>query len=65
MSWKTRSPTGEGWPDRPRSAGKNWKRKIRNSYLWTYELYGPISNAFDAGKSITRALENSKYFLLF
>ncbi len=25
------------------------------SYLWTYDLYGPIRNAFDAGKSITRA----------
>ncbi len=25
------------------------------SYLWTYDLYGPVRNAFDAGKSITRA----------
>jgi hypothetical protein len=25
------------------------------SYLWTYDLYGPVYNAFDAGKSITRA----------
>jgi len=24
------------------------------SYLWTYDLYGPIRNAFDAAKSITR-----------
>ncbi len=29
------------------------KKKI--SYLWTYALYGPVRNAFDAGKSITRA----------
>jgi hypothetical protein len=27
------------------------------SYLWTYDLYRPICNAFDAGKSITRASE--------
>ena len=25
------------------------------SYLWTYDLYGLLRNAFDAGKSITRA----------
>jgi hypothetical protein len=25
------------------------------SYLWTCDLYGPVCNAFDAGKSITRA----------
>ncbi len=25
------------------------------SYLGAYDLYGPIHNAFDAGKSITRA----------
>jgi hypothetical protein len=25
------------------------------SYFWTYDLYGPISNAFDAGKSAKRA----------
>ncbi len=24
-------------------------------YLWTYDLYGPVRNTFDAGKSITRA----------
>jgi hypothetical protein len=24
------------------------------SYLWTYELYGTIRNAFDAGKYIMR-----------
>ncbi len=23
--------------------------------LWTYDLYGPVRNAFDEGKSITRA----------
>jgi hypothetical protein len=23
--------------------------------FWTYDLYGPLCNAFDAGKSITRA----------
>jgi hypothetical protein len=28
---------------------------IYNSYLRTYNLYGPVCNAFDAGKSITRA----------
>ncbi len=26
-----------------------------NSYLWTFDFYGPVRNAFDAGKSITRA----------
>jgi hypothetical protein len=26
------------------------------SYLWTYDLYSPVHNAFLAGKSITRAL---------
>jgi hypothetical protein len=25
------------------------------SYLWTYDLYGPVHNAFDAGRYITRA----------
>jgi hypothetical protein len=25
------------------------------SYLWTYNLCGPVRNAFDAGNSITRA----------
>ncbi len=30
---------------------KTWKK---NSSLWTYDLY-PIRNAFDVGKSITRA----------
>ncbi len=25
------------------------------TYLWAYDLYGPVRNAFDAGKSITRA----------
>ncbi len=29
--------------------------EIYNSYLRTYDLYGPESSAFDAGKSITRA----------
>ncbi len=29
--------------------------KIYNSYLRTYDLYGTVCNAFDAGKSITRA----------
>ncbi len=28
---------------------------VKLSYLWTYDLYGPTRNAFDAGKSITRA----------
>jgi hypothetical protein len=27
-----------------------------NSYLWIYELYSPVRNDFDAGKSITRAI---------
>jgi hypothetical protein len=31
------------------------KSNYSNSYLWTYNLYGPIRNAIDAGKSITRA----------
>jgi hypothetical protein len=31
------------------------KREYYVSYLWTYDLYGPVRNAFDAGKSITRA----------
>jgi hypothetical protein len=26
-----------------------------NSYLWTYDLFGPVCNAFDEVKSITRA----------
>jgi hypothetical protein len=26
-----------------------------NSYLWAYDLYGPVRNAFDAGIFITRA----------
>jgi hypothetical protein len=25
-----------------------------NSYLWTYDLYGPMRNGFEAGRSITR-----------
>jgi hypothetical protein len=29
--------------------------RICNSYLLTYDLYGPVRNAFDAGKSVTRA----------
>jgi hypothetical protein len=28
---------------------------MKHSYLWTYDLYGHVRNAFDAGKSITRA----------
>ncbi len=35
-----------------------WKPKYMlatNSYLWTYDLYGPVCNDFDAGKSIMRA----------
>ncbi len=31
------------------------KSTYSNSYLWTYNLYGPICNAIDAGKSVTRA----------
>ena len=27
--------------------------KLYFSYLWTYDLYGPVCNVFDAGKSIT------------
>jgi hypothetical protein len=30
---------------------------LHNSYLWTYDLYVPVQNAFDAGKSITRVGE--------
>jgi hypothetical protein len=29
--------------------------KICNIYIWTFDLYGPVPNAFDADKSITRA----------
>jgi hypothetical protein len=29
--------------------------KILISYLWTYDLYGPVRNASDAGKYITWA----------
>jgi hypothetical protein len=29
--------------------------RIQFSHLWTYDLYGPVRNAIDAGKSITRA----------
>ncbi len=42
-----------------------------NSYLWswTYDLYGPVSSAFDAGKSITRVCgrglgPGNRYFFL-
>jgi hypothetical protein len=28
---------------------------VCNGYSWTSDLYDPIHNAFDAGKSITRA----------
>jgi hypothetical protein len=31
----------ESTEDRPR---------VQNSYLWTYDLYGPVRNAFDAGQ---------------
>ena len=31
------------------------KRNI--NYSWTYDLYGPICNVFDRGKSIKRAME--------
>ncbi len=24
--------------------------RVHNSYLWTYDLYGPVRNAFDAGQ---------------
>ena len=26
------------------------------NYLWTYDLYGPVRNVFDGGKSNTRAI---------
>ncbi len=41
-----------------------------NSYLWTYDLYGPVRYAFDAGKSVTRAIRrglgpgNRDFFIL-
>jgi hypothetical protein len=35
--------------------GKEEGHDRNSSYLWTYDLYGPVRNAFDAGKSITRA----------
>ncbi len=28
------------------------KCPVRNSYFWTYDLYGPVHNAFDVGNSI-------------
>jgi hypothetical protein len=28
---------------------------LQVSYLWTYDLYCPVHNSFDTGKSITRA----------
>jgi hypothetical protein len=31
------------------------KDGYKKSYLWTYDLYGPVRHAFDVGKSITRA----------
>ncbi len=31
------------------------KISIICSYFWTYDLYGAVCNAFDAGKYITRA----------
>jgi hypothetical protein len=34
---------------------QNLYRDIPYSYLLTYDLHGSIHNAFDAGKSITRA----------
>ncbi len=36
----------------------SWKhfKNVLNSLLWTYNLYGPVRNAFDAGKYITRAV---------
>ena len=27
-----------------------------NNYLWTYDLYGPVCNVLNGGKSITRAI---------
>ena len=33
-----------------------WKKQVSINYLWTYDLYGPVCNAFDGGKSITRAI---------
>jgi hypothetical protein len=27
----------------------------KNRYLWTYDLYGPVRNCFDAGRYIIRA----------
>jgi hypothetical protein len=31
------------------------KYTVLATYLWTYDLNGPVSNVFDAGKSIKRA----------
>ncbi len=39
---------GEGG-DKKRKTGTRRK-------TWTYDLYGPVRNAFDAGKPITRAM---------
>jgi hypothetical protein len=37
---------------------KRTQGRGHNSYLWTYDLYNPQHNAFDAGKSITGARGN-------
>ncbi len=48
-------------PPPPVFVASNSSRSVQNSAhvniscLWTYDLYSPIRNAFDAGKSITRA----------
>ena len=33
-----------------------WPVYLPFTYLWTYNLYGPVCNVFDGGKSITRAI---------
>ena len=35
------------------AANNKW---VGNSYLWTYDLFGPVCNVFDGGKSITRTI---------
>ncbi len=42
------------WSHHPRKL--HYMQQSHNySYLWTHDLYGLVRNAFDAGKSITRA----------
>ncbi len=50
--------------------GKKYKgpscRDLFLSYLWTYDLYGPVRNAFDVGRYITTEVDgpgNQDFFV--